>query len=1145
MDLVITSEVSYGLAAAFQTASGLSEIDFLIPAQVVRGAISKEYCVTSLSKNRGISISIPMIGSWLVVLVFALATCLSARLSAQELSGVKGGLAGIVTDSSGAAVPGAAVTVAGSADTRKVTTNDTGRWEILDLTPGSYTISVEREGFSKIETKAVSVEINRVNNVNLALRAGAVAETVQVDATATSIDTGSTALSSNLTSSFYSQVPVARNVGSLFYTAPGVANSGGSGTSNPAIGGATGLENQYIADGVNITDAGYGGLGVWSPVYGSLGTGLNLTFVQEVQVKTGAFEPRYGKGDGGIVQIVTKSGGNSYHGALATFFAPDAFSSGQRYADDYFDRVNVRGHIASEPQEDASAEIGGYVPGVHLKDKLFFYGAYNPALNKIYWESPSVSPFFSNGAFTNKTTVNSWAAKLTYKLTDATSLDASAFADPSKTNSGYGVANEDTFPDFPQLNIGGTANFSRWNYGTRSETLRLSSSLSPTWQLDMSASAKRSDFTETPADNVNFIEDFTGIRQAAAYFAQGVQFVQNPVVHDYGFGIDTEKTINFHGQHTLSAGWGFSHSIYKLDKYYPGGQVPFPSTNISGVSVAGITSNPALVGASTNYAFNLLPAATNPTTGLVDCAPSDCPYYNGTQVYLQQSRGIFSNPVAETSSAYHAIYANDNYALNRFVTFNLGIRWDEEQLNAVTQSYVFNDNWSPRLGINIDPFGDRKSKVFFNWGRYTQSFPQDGALRDLSNELDVYQANWKPEADATNNVVIGPYGTVVPVIDSNHLISGDPAAGQQGGNVSASGGASPIFIEHNTKMNLEEEYVGGVERQYKGFVLSGRYMDRRLLRIIEDTSGASPEGALAGFVAQQFVVGNLSAKTDYFINEQEQAYSQAAGPPANCPAFGNYTKGSNVANYGLQKNTLGQVVGGACGYNVLTAADPIPDGKPDGFSNPYRHYQALEFEANKNFSHNFLLRANYRWAKLYGNYEGLYRNDNGQSDPSISSLFDFTNGVLGLLGQQFVQGFLNTDRRQVGNLYGSYTIPNGFMRRFTGGLGLRGSSGQPISELGAHPVYTDAGEVPIGGRGSVGTEPSNYQLDLHADYPLQLGERYKVKFTFDTFNVTNSRSLTAVDQNIALSYGVPDVDYLKPVSFQRAFYGRGSIRFEF
>ena len=78
----------------------------------------------------------------------------------------------------------------------------------------------------------------------------------------------------------------------------------------------------------------------------------------------------------------------------------------------------------------------------------------------------------------------------------------------------------------------------------------------------------------------------------------------------------------------------------------------------------------------------------------------------------------------------------------------------------------------------------------------------------------------------------------------------------------------------------------------------------------------------------------------------------------------------------------------------------------------------------------------------------------------------------------------------------------------------------PISELGAHPVYNDPGEIPIGGRGTVGTTASNYQLDLHADYPLQLGERYKIKFTFDTFNVTNSRSLTAVDQDIALSYGV-------------------------
>ncbi len=1077
-------------------------------------------------------------GASLILLAFAITACLPT-LSAQELSGTKGGLAGNVTDSSGAVVPGASVTVTGNSDTRKVTTNSGGHWEVLDLTPGPYTVTVEREGFSKTEAKAISVEINRLNSVNLALKAGAVAETVQVDATATTIDTGSTALGSNLTSTFYSNVPVARNVGSLFYTAPGVTNGGGTGTSNPSIGGATGLENQYIADGVNVTDGGYGGLGVFSPIYGSLGTGINLTFIEEVQVKTGAFEPKYGKGDGGIVQIVTKSGGSSYHGAVGAFFAPDAFSSGQRYADNYFDRVNVRGHIASEPQYDAFAEFGGYVPGALLKDKLFFYGAYNPGLDKVYWLPPSVAGLYSKGPFTNKTTLNSWAAKVTFKLNDATNLDASAFADPSKTNAGYGVANEDTFPFFPNLNLANETGFSRWNYGTRSETLHLTSSVSPTWQVDLSGTAKRSNFTEVGLQNVYNILDQSTVLQPGQFVAQGLGYTQNPITHDYGFEADTEKTVNFHGQHTLSVGWGFTHSIYQLVKGYSGGRSVFPSTNIAGIPVTSLVSNPGLVGSTFDAAFELKAAPVNATTGVVDCSPSDCPYLTGpsgvpTQVYLKQNRGLYSPAIAETSSVYHAIYGNDNYAFNRFVTFNIGLRWEEEQLNGTTLGFVFVDNWSPRLGVNIDPFGDRKSKVFFNWGRYTQSLPQDGALRDLANELDITGANWKPQADSSNHVVLNSNGTANPILDAAHLISGDPAAGLVGTNIALSGGASPVFVEPHTKLNFEEEYVGGIERQVGGFVLSARYMDRRLLRIIEDTSGASPEGANAGIIPQNFVIGNLSSKTDYFINEQETAYTQASGPPADCPA-----------DYGLSTDSVGNIVGGACGLNPDVAGTPTPDGKPDGFSNPFRHYQSLELEANKSFSHNFMLRANYRFAKLWGNYEGLYRNDNNQSDPSISSLYDFTNGVLGLLGDQFVRGYLNTDRRQTGNLYGSYVIPSGFMKRFTGGIGLRGSAGTPISMLGAHPVYDNAGEIPLGGRGTIGKTASNYQLDLHADYPLQLGEKYKIKFTFDTFNVTNSRSLTAVDQDIALSYGTPDLDYLKPVSFQRAFYGRGSVRFEF
>ncbi len=144
-----------------------------------------------------------------------------------------------------------------------------------------------------------------------------------------------------------------------------------------------------------------------SPSYGSLGTGINLTFIEEVQVKTGAFEPKYGKADGGLVQIVTKSGGTQYHGALAAYFAPRLFCKPRNPNlphEPRYSHVNSAA-MALHPAFDASAEFGGYIPVFHQKDKLFFYGAYNPALNRTWSFRPRFSAaLYSHGAFTNNTT---------------------------------------------------------------------------------------------------------------------------------------------------------------------------------------------------------------------------------------------------------------------------------------------------------------------------------------------------------------------------------------------------------------------------------------------------------------------------------------------------------------------------------------------------------------------------------------------------------------------------------------------------------------------------------------------------------------------------------------------------------------------
>ncbi len=1083
----------------------------------------------------------------LLLLAFTTAACIPSPspLFAQELSATQGGLGGTITDKSGAAVPGAKVTMVGPSDQRTVTADSNGHYTVIGLTPGQYTVTAEMTAYKSTQVKGVEVFINKVSSLNLSLEVGQVSETVEVNANSLEVDTNSTAISTNLSNTFYNQVPVQRNVGSLFYTAPGVVNSGDSGNSNPSVGGASGLENEYVADGVDIGDAGYGGMGVFSPIYGSIGTGLNLTFVQEVQVKEGAFEPKYGKANGGVMQIVTKSGGNAYHGALSAYFGPPQFQGTDYYPDNFFNRVNVHGHIYSRPEYDAAFEFGGPFPGAMLKNRLFFYGAFNPSLNQVQWLAAPGSGLEPHGGFSNSTTAKSWAGKLTFKITDATQIDASAFGDPSATNKGQQVASIDSFPLFPNLYYNNQGAFSAWKYGTRSEVVHLTSSITPTWELNIAASAKQAKFTESGFDDVYNIYDLSGAVSNAAFNAQGLGNYQNPVSNNYGFAIDTQKTMNFlHAQHTFSVGWSFSRAIYDKINGYSGPEFTFPSVNDIGAPV----TNAGLAGASASAQFQLLSAE-----GL-GCSIQLCPEFNGTQVYLEQVRGIFSTPHDFSASGYHAIYGNDDLVLNRYVTINAGLRWEEEQLNGPNQLYVFNDNWSPRMGINVDPFGDRKSKIFFNWGRYTQALPSDAAIRELNQESDIYSANFAPASDGNGNAVVGPNGTVVPVLDAAHLISGDPAAG--GANTSIfTQGSIPELVAPRTKLNYEEEFVFGLERQVKGFVVSARYTDRRLLRIIEDMSGASPEGYRAG-VPQLFRIGNPSSKSDYFVNEDEEAYTYIPDPnntgfhgqPANCPL-----------DSGQQISSSGQPFAQAvCILNPpnadLTAGAGTylggTDGKPDGAANARRHYQAAEFEANKNFSHNFLLRVNYRYAKLFGNYEGLARNDNDQFDPGISSLYDFTQGILGELGFQYVPGWLNTDRRHSANLYGSYVLPSGFMKNLTAGIGLRGSSGIPITGLGAHPAYTNAGEIPLGPRGYLGREPATFQLDTHTDYPISIGEKYKLKLAFDMFNVTDSRFLTAKDQDTALGFSyssgpIQNADFLKPLSFQRAFNARGSVRFEF
>ncbi len=224
---------------------------------------------------------------------------------------------------------------------------------------------------------------------------------------------------------------------------------------------------------------------------------------------------------------------------------------------------------------------------------------------------------------------------------------------------------------------------------------------------------------------------------------------------------------------------------------------------------------------------------------------------------------------------------------------------------------------------------------------------------------------------------------------------------------------------------------------------------------------------------------------------------------------------------------------------------------------------------NRRFAQNWSVVTSYRWSRLRGNYDGFYRDDNGQSDPAWTSLYDFpTNDpsytaiggpVFGYQGDiRFLgaDGILPLDRPQQFKAFGNYAWNSGLNI----GLGLNLSSGKPLTPLAANPNYTNGGEIPTAARAS-GIQtidgfrtrtPFESQLDIQASYKLKLAGTRNLTLIADVFNVFNERRTLDYDSWTESEFGVPNPDFGKPVSrvisgpqFQTPFQVRIGARFSF
>lgn len=280
-------------------------------------------------------------------------------------------IAGTVSDTAGAVVPGATVSVKNeqTGETRNVTADSDGGFTVVGLQPAKYTITVTAANFETTTKTGIELLVGQTMNLDLTLAAKGFAEQVDVVSGEDNIvNTTSASMSANVNTREVEGLPInGRQLSQLYLQAPGALNSGTGTFSDIRFSGRANQQNVVRYDGVEgtaIIDASPGNLNGEVPSPFRLQSSLEN--VQEFRVDSSNFPAEYGTGTGGQISVVTKSGGNQFHGSLFEYLRRDSL-----------DAANFFDNAGGLPKSSLSLDqFGGSIGGPIIKNKLFFFGSY-------------------------------------------------------------------------------------------------------------------------------------------------------------------------------------------------------------------------------------------------------------------------------------------------------------------------------------------------------------------------------------------------------------------------------------------------------------------------------------------------------------------------------------------------------------------------------------------------------------------------------------------------------------------------------------------------------------------------------------------------------------------------------------------------
>ncbi|GAC1595457.1 MAG: hypothetical protein NVS4B10_03880 [Myxococcales bacterium] len=1012
-------------------------------------------------------------------------------LATPALAQTTGGLSGQIIDANTQKPVADAVVIAqspGLQGEQTAVTDATGSFEITLLPSGTYSITVQREGYNAFSQQGLRINLDRTIKVRLQLVPDTVQATgIEIVAQKPSIAVNSAQQGGTISKEQMNLIPYGRNARNFEAVATSIPGVKGD-QYGFSVGGSGSPESNYIIDGVNVTD----------PAFGTQGSTLIQDFVQEVDIKTGGYQAEYGRSTGGIINVVTKSGGNDFHGSVFVNYSP--FEASRK-------SVGVQA-VAEKTAQRYNLDFGAELGGPIIKDKLWFFAGFAPqlvSLNRDRIVQAQIDDGTGNAQrdssgglvlkqvgskrYTQTFTSYQFTGKLTYLLNENHTLALAAFGNPSKATGANGalLGNEGAFL---YDTVSGSQDVSlRYQGKLFNRMMLVEASVGYHHQTGAGPNRQNSSGLAgnirnvgVGAFNADQMRDLPGISwrqthnlldpvfddgtrpgyQTAAglsdcavrpdnfnpcpvlrYRTGGIAFQGEATLNRIGGVLKLSNFVELAGRHQFKYGIDAARDVFDQTKTYGGGSFWYASGNP--------TANRFFLFRGYGHS-----AANNPAVPAFDTSTP------GTLRFQDSSQ------TTSTKNTSIAFFAQDTWTILDKLNLDIGVRGEKQLLyadsksvvpdtagNTITGPAISLTNIMPRIGLIYDFTGRGLSKVYGSYGRFYEYVPLDLADRAVSAERQVsvttnVQACANPNDPRTCAIV--------------------PNGNPDGKTYSFTGTAAGTAVDPNLQGQYIDEYQAGAQYQiYRDVTVGIDYQHKQLGRVIEDMS--------------------VDDGNTYFLSNP--------GEP------------------------------GKFGYQAVTGNGVVVQ-EP----RPVRKYDGVTLSVRKDFSENYLLTASYTYSYYRGNYPGLFRPESGQLDPNITSEYD----LVSLLPNR--SGPLPGNTPNSFKIDGAYIYELDARTTFQFGANFRADQGGPKNYLGAHPLY-GAGEAFILPRGSAGTLPWTYSINLRAQAGYKLSSDYNLGVSVDVFNVTNQQAVQSVDENYTLNSIKPivngttaDLAYLKTTTGQ-------------